>query len=596
MAVVLSQSWSLNVDLKSKLSSLPHKSGCYLMKDKDGKIIYVGKAIDLNKRVNSYFKGAHDYKTTKLVSNIKDFDFIVVKNEKEALILEYNLIKQYDPKYNIVFKDDQSYPYIFLDTKQCYVGIVRLKKNKKYKGKLFGPYPNVDAARKVVDLINNLYPSQKCYPLKKNLCLYYHMHQCLGFCKFDISDSEKEEINIKIEKFLKGESKDIKKELKEKMDYYASQLKYEEASKYRDLLKNVDYIVDSQTVEITQKQDFDVVNYEIEDSYICIVQLFIRNGKLLSSKKYIENLIGDSENFVSQYLYNYYQKYPCKHLYVNKELLAYVENAFDFKVETSARGQKYQLLKKAKENASEQLKLNKNIIKKKDDYYQNIQEELNKIFNSEIKRIELFDNSHNAGKQTVGVVVVYDNLKPRKDKYRLFKLEDSFDDLASMYELMYRRYFNLLKNKEELPDLIIVDGGINQINVAKRVIEELNLKIKLAGLRKDDKHNTSQLLDINGEVINIENKYLFFHLANMQEEVHRYAITYMRKRSNRATYVSVLDSVKGIGKKRKEKLLKKYGSLKKIKTLSLKQLEEDLPAEVAKALYTELGEKNARER
>ena len=461
------------MDIKDKLKTLPTKPGCYLMKDKSGKVIYVGKAIVLKNRVNSYFKGVHDYKTSKLVSNIYDFDYIVVDSEKEALILEYNLIKKYDPYYNIVFKDDKSYPYILLsDGDIPRVEVIRLtKNNKKYKGRLFGPYPDVGASRNTVFLINKLFKSAKCRSLGKDLCLYYHIGQCLGYCKKDYVKSEALKIKKEIVSFLNGDTSKILKELKEEMEKCSTKLDFEGAMYYRDLIEDVKTSVSKQVVEMTNKESFDVFNYDILDGSISINGLFIRNGILLGSDKMLDYLVGDVENMVSSYIYQYYQINPKpKTLYVPNELLPYLV-IDDLKIISSKRGNKRGLLDRAKENAKEYLRQNKDILVSKDKYFEDVNDSLKKLFNKDIKRIELFDNSHTAGVNTVGAMLVYKDLRPSKKDYRLYKLDEGANDLKSMHEMLYRRYLRVLKDGLERPDLIIVDGGKNQIEVAKKVLE-----------------------------------------------------------------------------------------------------------------------------
>ena len=584
------------MEIKDKLKTLPKKPGCYLMKDKDGKVIYVGKAIILKNRVNSYFRGAHDYKTSKLVSNIKDFDYIVTKNEKEALILEYNLIKEYDPYFNIVFKDDKSYPYILLmNDEYPYVEVIRLKKrSKKVDGRLFGPYPDVGAARNMVDIINKLYPSRKCNPIKKELCLYYHIGTCLGYCKYEIDKDKCEKMKKEIVSFLSGNSSSILNNLKINMEKATEKLEFEKAAEYRDLINDIKITTSKQNVEINKKESFDVFNYEVQDGMIAITGLFIRNGLLLGSDKFIDYLVGDPENYVSSYIYQYYQINPLpKSVYLPNELLPYLDGLENTEILTVSKGKKNHLLKQAKDNAYETLRQNKDVVVSKNEYYNSINKELQNIFNKKIERIELFDNSHTAGSNTVAAMVVYKNLKPSKKDYRLYKLEEGADDLKSMHEVLYRRYFRVLKDNLEKPDLIIVDGGKNQIEVAKRVLNDLRMDIELCGLVKDDSHNTSFLMDKNFERIDINpSSKLFFFLANCQDEVHRFAISYHKKLRNRNAYKSLLDDVEGLGPKTKTELLRKYKTISKIKTLEIDELETILSKKVAIRLYNKLREKN----
>lgn len=582
--------------LKEKLQTLPKKPGVYLHKDKNGTIIYVGKAINLYNRVNSYFKGAHDYKTTKLVSNIVDFDYIVTKSEKEALILEYNLIKEHDPKYNIVFKDDKSYPYILLkDSKEPYVSVVRLKKKSKYKGKLYGPFPDVGAARNMCELINKLYPTRKCKNLGKELCLYYHLGQCKGYCVYDIDKKECDEIKENITSFLNGETADIIRDLKRRMNDAVEKLDYENAAYYRDLIEDVRTTSQKQNVQKNNKESFDVFNYRVEDGYIAITGLFVKKGRLLSSDKFIDYLVGDPDNFVSSYIYQFYEiNEKPKKLYIPSELNDYLKDVYD--THSVNRGYKYQLLKQAKTNCEELLRQNKTVITNKESYIEDLDNEFQRIFNKQINTIELFDNSHTGGQNTVGAMVVYKDYKPSKKDYRLFKLEEGADDLKSMREMLYRRYFRVLKDNLERPDLLIVDGARIQIDIAKEVLSSLGMNITIVGLGKDDHHNTSYMMDSQYNIINIrKDSNMFFFLSNMQDEVHRFAITYHKKLRSKAIYRSILDNVKGLGPKSRVKLLRKYKTISNIKTLSLDELKTVLNSNTAEELYNKIQEENAKE-
>ena len=580
--------------IKEKLLTLPKKPGCYLMKDKNGTIIYVGKAINLYNRVNSYFRGAHDYKTTKMVSSIVDFDYIVTKSEKEALILEYNLIKQYDPYFNIVFKDDKSYPYILLsDSPEPYVSIIRLKKNQKVKGRLFGPFPDVGAARNTLDILNKLYPTRKCERMQDSLCLYYHIKSCLGYCEIEADKNECENIKNRITGFLKGETAETLKDLKARMNEASENLNFEEALKYRDLINDINNVTSKQDVQINSKEDFDVFSYAVEDGYISITGLFIRNGKLLSSNRFIDYLICDAPNFVSSYIYQYYEINPKpKNLFVDNDILVYLDGAIeDLNVNTVSRGKKYQLLKQARLNSEEYLKQNRKIVTRKEDYSRNLEEEFKRIFKSDIKRIELFDNSHTGGVNTVAAMVVYKDFKPSKKDYRLFKLEEGADDLKSMKEVMYRRYFRVLSENLERPDLIIVDGARIQIEAAKEILTSLDLDITLCGLGKDDHHNTAYLMDAELNKIDIDpDSNLFFFLASMQDEVHRFAINYHKKLRQKNMYRSKLDGIEGLGEKSRLKLLRKYKTITNISRQSVEELSTVLPLKVAERLYNSLRE------
>lgn len=577
-------------ELKAKLQTLPKQPGCYLMKDRSGTIIYVGKAINLKNRVNSYFVGAHNYKTTKLVSNIDDFAYIVTNSEKEALILEYNLIKEYDPKYNIIFKDDKSYPYILLsDDSVPYCKTVRISKKTRYKGQIFGPYPNIGAANNTIKLINKLFPTRKCKNLGKDVCLYYHLHQCLGYCKYDVSEEECIKIKEGISTFLKGDNQPIINELKAKINIAVEKLEFEKAAEFRDLINDIQYVTNNrQTVQSNNKDNFDVYNYYVQDGFISIVGLFIRDGRLINRDLSIEHLYGNPEEEFISYLYQFYATHLSpKILVLDKDFDSdMLSSTLDFKVKFFNRGFKYQMLKHAYDNAKVNLEHKISIIKKDDEYLELIGREFEKIIGFNPKRIELFDNSHIGGELTCSAMVVYENLKANKKEYRLYRLEDSFDDLKSMHEAMYRRYYRVLVDNLKRPDLIIVDGAMNQINVAKQIIDELGLEIKIVGLGKDDHHNTAYLMDSDLNVISIDPKSkIFMFLANMQDEVHRFVIEYNRRLRKKKTYASKLDNIEGLGKKRRLALLRKYQTISKISSLSIEELQSVLPLKVAENVY-----------
>lgn len=592
MEVRRSLSSSFKVEIKAKLATLPKKPGCYLMKNANGKIIYVGKAINLRNRVNSYFKGAHDYKTTKLVSHIDDFEYIVTKSEKEALILEYNLIKEYDPEYNIVFKDDKSYPYILLsDDNQPYCSVVRLKKHSKFKGRLFGPYPDVAAARNTVAMINKLFKTRKCERLKKDLCLYYHIDQCPGYCKFEIDEQVTSEIKEKILTFLNGDVAFITNDLRKKMDVARDNLDFEKAIEYRDLIDDINHIILRQDVQTSNRESFDVFAYDVKDGYFSIVALFIKNGRLLNHHRYIDFLVGDIENAVSAYIYQFYtiNQHP-KKLYVPNNLLPFLKDAFGFETKSASRGHKRALIKQAQDNAKTYLEQNKSIIQNSERYYDDIANELLRIFKKPIQRIDLFDNSHISGTNTVAALVVYENLKPSKKDYRHFKLEEGSDDLKSMHEVLYRNYFRVLKDGLKRPDLLIVDGARNQIKVAKEVLNDLGMMdIKIVGLGKDEHHNTAYLMNDDYAIIKIQkDSNLFFFLTNIQDEVHRFAISYHRKLRSKTMTKSLLDDVEGLGEKRKILLRRKFKSIAQMRSASLNDLAVILPKKVAENLFAKL--------
>lgn len=585
----------INKKIKEKLSTLPKKPGSYQMLNARGEVIYVGKAINLYNRVNSYFKGAHDYKTVKLVQEIADFEYVVTKNEKEALILEYNLIKQFDPKYNIIFKDDKSYPYILLASDDIpYCRVVRIAKRNPYRGKLFGPYPDAAAANNTVKLIDKLFLTRKCKSLAKEYCLYYHLGQCPGYCLNEVAAEKKSAIKKGIEEFLKGNNTEILTKLKAQMKEAAEAMNYEKAAEYRDLIADINYTtVNEQAIEENRREDFDVFAYQTDDNYIAVVGLFIRNGKLINRDIKLMRLYGEEEEEFISYLLQFYQQHlAAKLLVLEKRFInETLAEVLTFPLKYFDRGFKAKMLKTAGENALEQLKQKQAIIRKDENYLDAVAQEFTKVFGYLPQRMEIFDNSHLGGTLTCGAMAVYTALKPDKKAYRYYRLKDSYDDLQSMHEMLYRRYFRAIKEGTALPDLIIVDGGYNQIRVAVKVLSDLALDIKLVGLKKDEHHNTAALVDAECATIDLDAKSpLFLFLASMQDEVHRFVIGYNRKLRQKKLYTSKLDGVKGLGEKRKLKLLRKYKSLKNIEKLSLTELTTVLPQDVAEALYQKIHE------
>ena len=425
------------------------------------------------------------------------------------------------------------------------------------------------------------------------MCLYYHIKSCLGYCEIEVDKNECENIKNRITGFLKGETAETLKDLKTRMNEASENLNFEEALKYRDLINDINNVTSKQDVQINSKEDFDVFSYAVEDGYISITGLFIRNGKLLSSNRFIDYLICDAPNFVSSYIYQYYEINPKpKNLFVDNDILVYLDGAIeDLNVNTVSRGKKYQLLKQARLNSEEYLKQNRKIVTRKEDYSRNLEEEFKRIFKSDIKRIELFDNSHTGGVNTVAAMVVYKDFKPSKKDYRLFKLEEGADDLKSMKEVMYRRYFRVLSENLERPDLIIVDGARIQIEAAKEILTSLDLDITLCGLGKDDHHNTAYLMDAELNKIDIDpDSNLFFFLASMQDEVHRFAINYHKKLRQKNMYRSKLDGIEGLGEKSRLKLLRKYKTITNISRQSVEELSTVLPLKVAERLYNSLRE------
>lgn len=564
--------------------------GCYLMKNTDGKVIYVGKARKLKNRVSSYFTGAHNYKTTKLVDHIWDFDYIVTGSEKEALLLEINLIKDYTPEYNIMFMDNTYYPYIELtDETHPRLKIVRKTKNKK--NKYFGPYPDATAARNTFKLLNKLYPLRKCNHVPDKPCLYYSLHQCLGPCINEVDKSQYDEIRKELISFIHGNTKSKIDELTEKMMTASENLQFELAKEYRDLIRSIEYVTAKQNVQFGDYKDRDILGYFIDKGYISIQLFFMREGKLLYHDFNLEPVEEDFEEDLIRFLVTYYQTHPePDELLIPQDVdLELLTEILPCHVLQPQRGDKKSLVEMANKNAKEALE-KKFLLKEKTDEKTilPIIELGQKLGIDTPHTIELYDNSNIQGAYAVAGMVVYKDGVPSKKDYRKYKIKtvEGPDDYASMKEVIYRRYYRLLMEQKEMADLIIVDGGLGQIKVAKEVINSLNLSVHICGLSKDDKHSTAMLLDENGNQVPIDTKSpLFFLLTRMQDEVHRYAISFHRQVRSKSLFSSILDEVEGIGEARKKKLLNHFKSVKKMKEASLEELEAVIPKNTAAKLY-----------
>lgn len=564
--------------------------GCYLMKNTDGKVIYVGKARKLKNRVSSYFTGAHNYKTTKLVDHIWDFDYIVTGSEKEALLLEINLIKDYTPEYNIMFMDNTYYPYIELtDETHPRLKIVRKTKNKK--NKYFGPYPDATAARNTFKLLNKLYPLRKCNHVPDKPCLYYSLHQCLGPCINEVDKSQYDEIRKELISFIHGNTKSKIDELTEKMMTASENLQFELAKEYRDLIRSIEYVTAKQNVQFGDYKDRDILGYFIDKGYISIQLFFMREGKLLYHDFNLEPVGEDFEEDLIRFLVTYYQTHPEPYeLLIPQDVdLELLTEILSCHVLQPQRGDKKSLVEMANKNAKEALE-KKFLLKEKTDEKTilPIIELGQKLGIDTPHTIELYDNSNIQGAYAVAGMVVYKDGVPSKKDYRKYKIKtvESPDDYASMKEVIYRRYYRLLMEQKEMADLIIVDGGLGQIKVAKEVIDSLNLSVHICGLSKDDKHSTAMLLDEDGNQVPIDTKSpLFFLLTRMQDEVHRYAISFHRQVRSKSLFSSILDEVEGIGEARKKKLLNHFKSVKKMKEASLEELEAVIPKNTAAKLY-----------
>lgn len=570
---------------RTKLSLIPEKPGCYLMRNKDNNIIYVGKAKNLKRRVNSYFNKVQTGKTKALVDNICSFEYIVTNTEVECLILEINLIKKYSPKYNILLKDDKTYPYIVLtNDKYPTLKIVRSKNRKSIKGKVFGPFPNVSSAKETVDTLNRVYPLRKCSNLKKDYCLYYHINECLGYCKENISSDVISNMTKEITSILNGNYKLITSKLEDKMLYFSDKLDYEKALIYRDKIDNIKNTINKQIIVSNIKYNFDVFGYNVYDGFLTIEVLFVREGIVIDRYHKIYDDYVDIGDVYLRFIIDFYDKYQLPKSIVVNDIIdnKLLSKYLDKEVVIPKKGDIKKILDMANLNALVNSKEKIETIKKDKNIRINLMNELKEKLNIDsLYQIELFDNSHLFSTYYVGAMVCYINFLPSKKMYRKYKMSlDVNDDLSAMKEVIYRRYYKCLLEDLALPNLIIVDGGENQIKVAKDVLSSLKLDIKVIGLKKDNKHKTKYIIDDNYNIIEVSNE-LFLYLMRMQDEVHRFAITYHRNIKNKGSIASILTNVKGIGDKRRKELLKKYASLDKIKSASLDELTSILPKEVA---------------
>lgn len=571
---------------KEKLSLLPTLPGCYMMKNKDGVIIYVGKAKNLKRRVSSYFNRTHTGKTAKLVSEINDFDYVIVNSETESLILEINLIKKHDPKYNILLRDDKSYPYIELTNEKIpRLQVIRNVNKKKNKTGLFGPYPNVTAARNTVNLLNRIYPLKKCKN-GKDLCLYYHIKECLGYCKKDIPCEKISKMKEEILCYLKGDHKYLNSKIKEEMDKYSEQLNFEKAKELKDLLDSVNITLKHQNVEINDLTEMDVFGYSEYKGYLCIVVFFIRNGKIQERHFKVMPILEEIEEHITNYIATFYDKgvlLPKEIIVSEITSINLIKDYLNIKVLIPKKGDKKKILDMASNNALITLKEKFELINRDEERTIKANEELKDVLGlNKLDRIEIFDNSNLFGNYNVSGMVVYTNGIPNKNEYRKFKISfNKNDDYNTMKEVIYRRYFRVLKDNLEKPDLIIVDGGKGQINVAKEVIDSLNLNIMIVGLKKDDKHSTSCLIKDDNQIIIDKESNLFYYLERMQDEVHNFTINYHKQIRSKGAIGSVLDNVIGIGEKRKKELIKRYKNIINIKNASIDELDKILPHDVS---------------
>ena len=589
----------MNNLIKSKLELLPTSPGCYIHKDKNGTIIYVGKAKNLRNRVRSYFRGSHDTKTEALVSEIVDFEFIVTESNIEALLLEINLIKENKPKYNIMLKDDKSYPFIKI-TNERYPRLIITRQVKKDGGLYFGPYPDVGAANEIKRLLDRIFPFRKCTNPPSKVCFYYHIGQCMAHTVCRKDESYFKAMSQEVSDFLKGQDDKIIDDLKSKMALAAQSMEFERAAEYRDLIQAIGTLRTKQRVMAKDLQNRDVFGYYVDKGWMCVQVFFVRQGKLIERDVNLFPYYNDPDEDFLTYVGQFYQEKS--HLIPNEILIPQdideeaIKALVDTKVLKPQRGEKKQLVNLAIKNARVSLEQKFNLLEKSVEKTQGAIENLGRLLQIPTPVcIESFDNSNIMGTSPVSAMVVFVNGKPSKKDYRKYKIKTVVgpDDYASMREVIRRRYGRVQRDGLTPPDLIVIDGGQGQVNIAKQVIqEELGLDIPIAGLQKNDKHQTHELLFGDPlEVVELSrNSQEFFLLQRIQDEVHRFAITFHRQLRSKNSFSSQLDGIEGLGPKRKQNLMKYFKSLTKIKEASVDEIVAvGIPRAVAEAVHQHLN-------
>lgn len=586
----------MNDYLKEKLAILPDQPGCYLMKDKYGTVIYVGKAKVLKNRVRSYFTGSHDGKTLRLVNDIVDFEYIVTSSNLEALILEMNLIKKHDPKYNIMLKDDKGYPFIKI-TAEKQPRLVITRKIKKDKGKYFGPYPNVQAANETKRLLDRIYPLRKCSTMPDRPCLYYHIGQCLAPCVKEVKEEQNKQIIENITRFLNGGYEHVKTELTEKMLKASEELDFERAKEYRDQIAHIEATMEKQKVTFNDFVNRDVFGYSYDKGWMCVQVFFIRQGKLIEREVSMFPFYKEPEEDFLTFIGQFYAKnIKPKEVMVPATIDAELaEKLVEVEVQHPKRGKKKELVELACKNAKIALGEKFYLIERDEERTVGAVERLGEELGIAAPyRIEAFDNSNIQGTDPVSAMIVFVDGKPEKKEYRKYKIKtvQGPDDYSSMREVVRRRYSRALKEGLPLPDLIVVDGGKGHLAAVQDVLEnELGLLVPTAGLVKDDKHRTSNLMiGEPPQIIPLErNSQEFYLLQRIQDEVHRFAITFHRQVRSKSAFQSVLDDIPGVGEKRKKALLKYFGSVKKLKEATVEDLRNSgVPQNIAEKIYETL--------
>ena len=581
----------LTVIIEQKINLLPDLPGVYLMFDEHGKIIYVGKAKNLKNRVSQYFLRPQTGKVLAMVRRIVDFDTIITASEKEALILELNLIQTHYPRYNIMLKDDSHYPYIAINKKgDPSVKIARKANDKRYS--YFGPYPNSSAAYEVVTLINRLFKTRKCPPSQKGPCLYYHLGQCAGYCFKSVSDEEKQTIRQDVANFLKGDNKELIREYDIKIKQAVETLKFEEAKDYKQIADALRHVFSHQTSEMKDKLDRDVFAFAQKDGYLGLSVMLYRQGKLLGKEFYVVPSFDSEEDLISNLILQYYENkiVPKQILIGNAAVANALKLVLDATIIVPSRGKNLSLIKNAQTNTFDDL--NAHFYTRRVDKNDELLLELSSKLSIDYPtQIDLFDNAHLQGSDAIGVMVCFINGVANKKLYRRYNIaqENAGDDYGALKEALTRHYTKKLSENTQIPDLLIVDGGLGQLNVAKAVKATLGLPIALAGLFKNDKHQTKGLLNEDGQIVELDTKSgLFFLLMRMQEEVHRFAISSHRYKRRKGVFRSVLDDIKGLGPKRRQILSKNYPDINDLKRASIEELSQLVPQDIAQAIKNKI--------
>lgn len=589
--------------IKTKLSLVPKKPGCYQMYNAKGEIIYVGKAKILQNRLKSYFTGSHDAKTTRMLQDVVNFEYIITHSELEAFLLESNFIKKNRPKYNILLMDDKSYPYILITNEENPRLVMTRDVKKEHKKKnqyLFGPYPNAKACRDIVEILNKVYPFRKCHNIPNKACLYSHLNQCLAPCINKCSRNDYTESIKSAMRFLNGSSDELTTILKQKMEEASNNLEFEQAMEYRDTINSINEIVEKQTMELNDGLSKDIFGYYSKDGLVAIQVLHMRSGKIIERSGEIFDLIGEIDEAILSYIYQFYD--DTNNLVPKEIIIPYLEEyqilseLLTTKVIVPVKGIKKQLLNNVMENAKNNIDNLQKMRLIEIEKTKKPLEDLAKLLDINYpKVIELFDNSNIQGATPVSAMVRYVDGKPSYKDYRKYKVKTvkGPDDYHTMMEVIERRYKRLLAENANLPDMIIVDGGKTQVKAASIVLKKLNIEneITLIGLLKDDHHRTRGMVDRNFNEIFIDKKSdLFLLLEAMQDEVHRFAITFFKTRHNKLSMTSILDEIPGIGKQRKKLLLETYGTVDEIKHTTVEKLKSlGMPGKLAKELLETLN-------